>query len=81
MAKKHISVTNEEVLRALEQQQNASRFIEEAILYYLNNIDHDYITRDEVSGMIMDALKNVQIKNPNYSSKDLTSDIKKILDL
>lgn len=81
MAKKHISVTNERVLEALSNSKNASRFIEEAVLYYLDSLEHEYITREEVQGMILDAIKNIEIKNPNYSGEQLGEDIASILDL
>lgn len=81
MAKKHISVTSKRVLEAMEQSDNASRLIEEAIIYYLDNIEHDYITKEQVQSMILDALRNVEIKNPNYSQEQLGSDIASILEL
>lgn len=81
MAKKHISVTNERVLDALNNSKNASRLIEEAVLYYLDSLEHEYITREEVQSMILDAISNVEIKNPNYSSQQLGEDIASILDL
>lgn len=81
MAKKHISVTNERVLEALNNSKNASRLIEDAVLYYLDSLDHEYITKEEVQSMIFDALRNVEIKNPNYDSEQLGEDIANILGL
>ncbi|WP_053983450.1 hypothetical protein [Niameybacter massiliensis] len=84
MAKKHISITNKRVLDAYEEAAKdgrGSRLIEEAIIYYLDNIEHDYITKEQVQSMIMDALRNIEIKNPNYSSEELGNDIASILDL
>lgn len=81
MAKKTISVTNERVLNALEESKNGSRLIEEAILYYLDSIEHEYITKEEVQSMIFDALRKVEIRNSNYSSEQLGSDINDILDM
>lgn len=79
--RKNISVTNERVLEAMDESDNASRLIEEAIIYYLDNIEHDYITKEQVQSMILDALRNVEIKNPNYSQEQLGSDIASILEL
>lgn len=79
--RKNISITNDRVLKAMEGSKNASRLIEEAVLYYLDSIDHEYITKEEVQSMIFDVLRNVEIKNPNYSSEQLGSDISDILDM
>ena len=79
--RKNISVTNERVLEAMAQADNASRLIEDAVIYYLDSIEKEYITKEEVSNMILDALKNVEIKNPNYSQEQLGNDITSILEL
>ena len=74
MAKKHISVTNKRVLDAMEQSNNASRLIEEAILYYLDSVESEYITKAEVKGLIMDCLRDIPtrpISNPNYVHEDV----------
>lgn len=81
MAKKHISVTNKRVLEAMGKSKNASRLIEVAILYYLDSIEKEYITKEEVQSMIFDALKGMEIKNPNYDSQDFGTNIRDILDL
>lgn len=82
MAKKHISVTNERVLKALDESRNASRLIEKAILYYLDSIENEYVTADQVRSMIMDCLSsNIQpIKNSNYEVPT-EDDINNILNL
>lgn len=79
--RKNISVTNKRVLDAMEDSDNASRLIENAILYYLDSLDKEYITKCEVQGMILDAIKKIEINNPNYSSEELGNDIASILDL
>lgn len=79
--RKNISVTNERVLEAMAQADNASRLIEEAMLYYLDSIEKEYITKEDVSNMILDAIRHVEIKNPNYSTEQLGNDIASILDL
>lgn len=82
--RKNISITNKRVLEAYEEavrNGRGSRLVEEAILYYLDSIDKEYITREEVQGMIYDALKSIDIKNPNYSSEQLYNDISSILEL
>lgn len=82
--KKHISITNPRVLEAFEKatkEKRASRLIEEAVIYYLDSLEHDYITREQVQSMILDALKTVEIKNPNYNSLDLAEELEGILDL
>lgn len=82
MAKKHISVTNERVLKVLEESKNASRFIEEAILFYLDSIENEYVTVDQVKAIVFDCIaKNqVAITNPNYHEPS-KSDIEDILNL
>lgn len=81
MAKKHISVTNERVLTALEESKNASRLIEEAIIYYLDSIEHDYITKEEAQSMIFDALRKVEIRNPNCSLEQIGNEMNEIFNL
>lgn len=82
MAKKHISVTNERVLKALGESKNASRLIEEAILFYLDSIENEYVTVDQVKAIVFDCIaKNqVAINNPNYQEPS-KSDIEDILNL
>lgn len=82
--RKNISITNKRVLEAYEkavEEGRGSRLVEEAIIYYLDSIEKEYITKEEVKSMIFDALRNVEIKNPNYDSEQLGDDIASILDL
>lgn len=79
--RKNISVTNGKVLEAMSNAENASRLIEEAVLYYLDSLEHDYITKNEVQSMIFDALRNVEIKNPNYEQEKLGGNISDILNM
>lgn len=81
MAKRHISVTDDRVLKALAESKNASRFIEEAVLYYLDSIEKEYVTREQVKSIIMDCLgSGLEIKNGNYSAPD-DDDINAVLNL
>lgn len=82
MAKKHISVTNERVLKALGDSKNASRLIEEAVLFYLDSIENEYVTAEQVKAIIYDCMaKNqVAISNPNYH-EPCKSDIEDVLNL
>ena len=82
MAKKHISVTNEKVLRAMRESKNVSRLIEEAILFYLDSIENEYVTAEQVKAIVFDCMaKNqVTISNPNYQAPS-KSDIEDILNL
>lgn len=82
--RKNVSITNKRVLDAYEkavEEGSGARLIEEAVLYYLDSIEREYITKEEVQCMIFDAIRNIEIKNPNYSSEQLGSDINDILDL
>lgn len=84
MAKRHISITNGRVLEAFDnaaKSNKGSRLIEDAVLYYLDSLEHEYITKDQVSAMILNALNQIQITNPNYSSEQLGADITSILNL
>lgn len=65
--RKNISVTNDTVLKALEESENASKLIERAVLYYLDSIEKEYITRQEVEEMLEDGNKKVCILNKNYT--------------
>ena len=82
MAKKHISVTNEKVLKALEESKNASRLIEEAILYYLDSLENEYVTVEQVKAIVFDCISNnvVPISNANYQEpcKNEINDILKM---
>lgn len=85
MAKKHISITNSRVLEAFEnatKEKRASRLIEEAILFYLDSIENEYVTAEQVKAIIYDCMaKNpVAISNPNYT-EPCKSDIDDILNL
>ena len=79
MAKKHISVTNEKVLKALNESKNASRLIEEALLYYLDSLENEYVTAEQVKAIVFGCLNSnhVPISNPNYNApcKDDINDI------
>lgn len=61
--RKNISVTNDRVLKAMEQSENASKLIEIAILYYLDSIEADYVTKEELE----EINKKVCILNQNYT--------------
>lgn len=80
--RKNISVTNERVLEAMNQSENASKLIEVAILRYLEEIDKGYITRDELEEELEKLNKKVCILNENYTqSKELVINIAKHLKL
>lgn len=61
--RKNISVTNEKVLKAMDQSENASKLIEIAMIYYLESIEADYVTREELEQLN----KKVCILNENYT--------------
>lgn len=82
MAKKHISVTNDRVLKALSESKNASRLIETAILFYLDSLENEYVTAEQVKSIVFDCIsKNpISISNPNYQEPS-KSDIDEILNM
>lgn len=45
--RRNISITNEEVEMAIERSENASKFIEKCILYYLEQNEQEYVTKEE----------------------------------
>lgn len=45
--RRNISITNEEVEMAIERSENASKFIERCILYYLEQNEQEYVTKEE----------------------------------
>lgn len=82
MAKKHISVTNERVLKALNESKNASRFIETAILFYLDSIENEYVTVEQVKSIVFECISSnqVAINNKNYQAP-CKNDINDILNM
>ena len=60
--RKQISVTNEKVLQAMEQSDNASKLIERAMLFYLDSIEKEYITKEDME----DFERKITICNQNY---------------
>lgn len=66
--RKNIYVTNNEVLKAMESSENASKLIEVAILHYMK--EEAPVTRAEVREMIIGYLKDMvvaaPISNQNY---------------
>lgn len=80
--RKTISVINKRVLDAMEGSNNASRLIEEAVLYYLDSLENEYVTKDIVKGIVLDCLKDVvlPITNKNYA-EPILEDINAILEM
>lgn len=64
--RKNISVTNERVLSAMEKSENASKLIEISILYYLDSLEKEYITKEESEEFMQDTNKRIGILNENY---------------
>lgn len=60
--RRNISVTNDEVSKALDTSDNASKYIERAILYYLEHSKQDQATLEEIE----EIKKKVEILNRNY---------------
>lgn len=88
--RKNVSITNKRVLEAYEkavEEGRGSRLIEEAVLYYLDSIEKEYITREEVKEMILSCFKGSgpyePIINRNYTecTKEILSDIEDVLHL
>ena len=85
--RKNISVTNNRVLQALQESNNASRLIEEAILYYLDCVEEGLINRSAVKEIVYDCIRGMAITQPisnaNYteSISSLDDDIQNILGL
>ncbi|MBU3812284.1 MAG: hypothetical protein H9893_11590 [Candidatus Niameybacter stercoravium] len=88
--RKNVSITNKRVLEAYEKavkEGRGARLIEEAILYYLDSIEKEYITREEVQEMIISCFKGTgsyePIANRNYleGTKEILSDIEDVLHL
>lgn len=68
--RRNISVTNDEVSKALDQSDNASKYIERAILYYLEHSKQDQNTLEELE----EVKKQIEILNKNYlKQKDTLS--------
>lgn len=68
--RRNISVTNEEVSKALDTSDNASKYIERAILYYIEHSKQDQETLEELEVI----KKQIEILNKNYlHQKELVS--------
>jgi hypothetical protein len=66
--RKQISMTHERVKAALKPK-GASKFVEDAVLYYLDAKDNEYISnefisKEQIERMVMDC-----IKNSNYTQE------------
>ena len=74
--RKNISVTNERVLKALDESANFSKLIEVAVLHYLDTADKDYMTRLEVIELInsfmMIQTSKTAVSKQTVSKDDLT---------
>lgn len=66
--RKNISFKNGRVLEAYlsNPEGERSNFIERCVLYYLDSIEKEYITREEVEEMFNDYSNGVEILNENY---------------
>lgn len=60
--RRNISVTNEEVSKALDTSDNASKYIERAILYYLEHSKQDQETLKQLE----EVKTQVEVLNKNY---------------
>ncbi len=88
--RKNVSMTNKRVLEAYEEavkEGRGARLIEEAVLYYLDSIEREYVTREEVQEMILSCFNGTEsyepIANRNYTegTKEILSDIEDVLHL
>lgn len=63
--RRNISVTNEIVSNALDSSDNVSKYIERAILYYIENTNEEYATKQDF-----------EILNQNYlEMRDILKEI------
>lgn len=68
--RRNITITNEKVSVTLDRSENASKFIEKCILYYLEEHEKEYATLDDLE----DVRNEVDILNKNYlQQKDILS--------
>lgn len=74
MAKRHISVTNTRVDKALSESDNASRLIEDAILFYLDFKQEGYATTGYVEEIATECRREITICNQNYLQLKLVLD-------
>ena len=64
--RRNITTTNERVDEALEQAENTSKFIEKCVLYYLDAVEKEYVTKEELEDIINGHTRKVEILNKNY---------------
>lgn len=80
--RKNISVTDERVLKAMDQSENASKLIEVAVLRYLDEMEADYVTKEDLDAALEEYNKKVCILNQNYTrDRELLINIAKFLKL
>lgn len=84
---KTFSITDKKVLEALGNSSNKSKLIQDAILYYLESIEEEHISREIVKDIVIDVLKDIVVSGPvsnhNYlgTEEQLDDDIKSIMDI
>lgn len=79
MSRKNISITNTEVEKILNEADNASKYIERAILFYQEALDHPltkqdinllletYLTKEEMDHLLGETNKKVCILEQRYT--------------
>lgn len=73
---KHIYIKNRLVLEELKAAENASKYIEKAILYYREQMKSEYATVKDLEGVRRD----IQILNQNYiASKEVLEEVAKYM--
>lgn len=60
--RRNFTITNELVSITLDRAENASKFIEKCILYYLEEHEKEYVTVEELE----EVKKDIEIINKNY---------------
>lgn len=82
LIRRNISVTNKRVNDAFEKvgKGKVSRFVEECILYYLDNIDSGYVTADQVKSIMLDYLKDVPTMNGPISNPNYVNEVEQVAD-
>lgn len=84
--RKTICYSDVRVIEAIKNCKNASRFFEEAAIYYIESITEERISKEMIKDIVIECLKGcasaqIQISNPNYSLEQIDDDINDILNL
>lgn len=74
--RRNITVSSIRVTEALDRAENVSKYIENAVLYYLDEHEKEYATVEE----LQELFQKIEVLNENYyKTMEILSQISKVL--